>query len=466
MKNIANNVTNIASHCTLLLLVLSASAFADVQSTKNKEFTSAKGTHPFSDPIDMSDEEFDHYILGRSFFSIPWVEAPSATTARDGLGPHFSSNTCVSCHLDNGSSPTISKQNQPLRTLVFKLTQPSKHTARYLTKNLDTPMYDSVPDPVYGAQVSIRGNGKVKPEAQTRLRTKQQDFTYPDGQSITLTEFIPYLDKLAYGPLAKETVIALRQPTILAGLRLIEQVPTDEILAWEDPNDKNHDGISGRANWLNAPEQGKQLLGRMNWKASAPSVLAQTANAAALDLGLTNPFFPDELCQPAQADCLAAPKGEETRLGHLDLPLLRLQAITSFIRDNKAPKMGKLDAQARQGMALFSTTGCAACHRQTLTTAKGVEFHPYSDLLLHDMGDALKDGRPEFLATEREFRTAPLWGVGQRVRNGHRFLHDARASTPEEAILWHGGEAEKAKSTFITLSQTDRLALLHFLEQL
>ncbi|WP_236546737.1 di-heme oxidoredictase family protein [Psychromonas sp. L1A2] len=429
------------------------------------EFINAGVSKPFSHQIKMNDTEFDQYILGRSFFTIPWVEAPSATTARDGLGPHFSSNTCVSCHVNNGSAPTISDENQPLRSLVFKLTQPSKHASRWLVNNLDTPMNDSVPDPVYGAQVSIRGNGKVKPEAQARLKTESHPFSYPDGQALTLTSFIPYLDKLAYGPLAKETVIALRQPPTLAGLRLIEQVSNEQILAWEDPLDANKDGISGRANWLNAPGAEK-ILGRMNWKASAPNIVGQTANAAAHDLGLTNPFFPEELCQPAQADCLVAPRGDETRLGSLDLPMLRLQAIASFIRDHKAPQSVALDTTARQGKALFEEVGCGGCHRSTLTTTKGVEFHPYSDLLLHDMGEALQDGRPEFLATEREFRTAPLWGVGARVRAQHRFLHDARAKTPEEAILWHGGEAETAKSKFIKLNQTERLALLHFLEQL
>jgi len=414
----------------------------------------------------MTDPEFDQYILGRSFFTIPWVEAPSATTARDGLGPHFSSNTCVSCHNDNGSALTISDTNQPLRTLVFKLTQPSKHSSRWLVDNIDTPMHDNVPDPVYGAQVSIRGNGKVKPEAQTRLKIESIPFTYPDGQSLTLTKFLPYLDKLAYGPLAKETVISLRQPPILAGLRLIEQVSNQDILAWEDPFDDNADGISGRANWLNSPQQDEKILGRLNWKASAANIVAQTANAAAHDLGLSNPFFPEELCQPAQTDCLAAPRGDNTRLGSLDLPMLRLQAIASFIRDHKAPTTVALNTEARQGKQLFEDVGCTSCHRTTLTTREGVEFHPYSDLLLHDMGDALKDGRPEFLATEREYRTAPLWGIGARVRAQHRFLHDARAKTPQEAILWHGGEAEMAKLKFTKLDQAERLALLHFLEQL
>jgi CxxC motif-containing protein (DUF1111 family) len=449
-----------------LFLVSGHLAHSESNNDKSDEFTNAAGSKPFSHPIKMNDTAFDQYILGRSFFTIPWVEAPSATTARDGLGPHFSSNTCVSCHIDNGSAPTISDDNQPLRSLVFKLTQPSKHSLRWLVDNIDTPMHDSVPDPVYGAQVSIRGNGKVTPEAQTKLKVDTHPFIYPDGQSLTLTTFIPYLDNLAYGPLAKESVISLRQPPILAGLRLIEKVSNQDILEWEDPSDANDDGISGRANWLNAPDQTEKILGRMNWKASAADIVAQTANAAAHDLGLTNPFFPDELCQPAQADCIAAPRGDDTRLGSLDLPMLRLQAIGSFIRDHKAPKSVKLDEQALQGKALFEQVGCTACHRPTLTTTDGVKFHPYSDLLLHDMGEALQDGRPEFLATEREFRTAPLWGVGARVRAEHRFLHDARASTPEEAILWHGGEAEKAKTHFIKLNQEQRLALLHFLEQL
>lgn len=466
MKNNCNKIAKHVLRGIFLFLAFSHFVHSETKHLNTDEFTNASNNKPFSDPIKMTDKEFDQYILGRSFFTIPWVEAPSATTARDGLGPHFSSHTCVSCHMNNGSAPTINNENQPLRTLVFKLTQPNKHSSRWLINNLDTPMHDSVPDPVYGAQVSIRGNGKVKPEAKTRLKIEPHLFTYPDGQSLTLTKFIPYLDNLAYGPLDKETTIALRQPSILAGLRLIEQVSNAEILAWEDPNDNNQDGISGRANWLNSPEQGKKILGRLNWKASAPSIVGQTANASAHDLGLTNPFFPEELCQPAQTDCLAAPKGDETSSGSLDLPMSRLQAIATFIRNNKAPQSVKLDDNARQGKKLFEDTGCTSCHRQTLTTTKGVEFHPYSDLLLHDMGDALKDGRPEFLATEREFRTAPLWGIGSRVRSKHRFLHDSRAATPEEAILWHGGEAELAKSTFIKLNQAERSALLHFLEQL
>lgn len=466
MKNNANKAVKKTLQGICLFMASSHAVYSETNNTDVEQFTNTAGSKPFSHPIKMTDPEYDQYILGHSFFTIPWVEAPSATTARDGLGPHFSSNTCASCHLDNGSAPTLSDKNQPLRSLVFKLTQPSKHSLRWSVDNIETPLHDNVPDPVYGTQVSIRGNGKVKPEAQTRLKIASILFTYPDGQTLTLTKFVPYLEKLAYGPLAAETVISLRQPPILAGLRLIEQVSNEDILAWEDPFDDNADGISGRANWLNSPQQNEKILGRLNWKASAANIVEQTANASAHDIGLTNPFFPDELCQPAQTDCILAPEGHKTRLGRLDLPMLRLQAIASFIRDHKAPKTVNLDTKGKEGKILFKTVGCTACHRTTLTTTKGIEFHSYSDLLLHDMGNELKDGRPEFLASEQEYRTAPLWGVGARVRAKHRFLHDARAKTPEEAIIWHGGEAEKAKLRFTKLDQTQRLALLHFLEQL
>ncbi|MEJ2676627.1 MAG: di-heme oxidoredictase family protein, partial [Acidihalobacter sp.] len=429
-------------------------------------FTDAHGAHPFAQPLEMHDAAFDQFILGRSFFSIPWVEAPSATTARDGLGPHFNANTCMSCHAEGGGGHTLGKGGRPLRALVFKLTQPSRHAQRWKIDNIETPFHDSVPDPVYGVQIAINGNGRVKPEAQTKLRIERIPFTYPDGRMVSLTLFHPYLERLAYGPLDKDTVISLRQPPALVGLGLVEQVPPSEILAWADPQDSNRDGISGKPNWLNPPGATHRILGRYNWKASEATVVGQIANAAAHDMGLSNPLYPQELCLPAQQDCRAAPRGRKTPHGSLDLPSFRLHAIAAYVVGHKAPQPVSLDARALRGKRLFNEMRCAACHRATLTTKQGVAFHPYSDFLLHDMGKRLQDGRPEFLAGEREYRTAPLWGLGGRLRAGERFLHDARAATPEEAILWHGGEAEAARKRFIELDADQRAALLHFLEQL
>jgi len=429
-------------------------------------FTDAAGAHPFAQPVAMDDAAYDRFILGRSFFSVPWVEAPSATTARDGLGPHFNANTCASCHVDNGGGETLGDDRQPLRALVFKLAQPERHAQRGEIDNIETPFHDSVPDPVYGVQIAVNGNFNVKPEARSLLRVEEIPFTYPDGQTLTLTAFRPYLERLAYGPLAEETAISLRQPPALVGLGLLERAPDRQILEWADPRDANHDGISGRANWLDPPDQERKTLGRFNWKASEATVLGQSANAAAHDIGLTNPLYPRELCQPAQPDCMAAPRGRATPQGDLDLPEVRLQAIAAYVVGHKAPRPTRLDARATEGEGLFRELGCTCCHRETLTTTDRIGFHPYSDLLLHDMGGQLRDGRPEFLAGEREYRTAPLWGLGGRLRAGERFLHDARAATPEEAILWHGGEAEASKNRFTELERERRASLLHFLEQL
>ncbi len=436
------------------------------QSAASELFTDAKGPSPFAQPVPLQGEEADLFALGRSFFSIPWVEAPSATTARDGLGPHFNANTCASCHVDNGSGQTINSNSQPLRALIFKLSQPAQHAQRWTINNLETPLQGSVPDPVYGAQIAINGNGKVQPEAHAKLKVEYTTYTYPDGQSVTLTSFQPYLENPGYGPLATQTLIALRQPPPLAGLGLLEQVSDEEILRWADPDDRNQDGISGKANWLNKSGATKRILGRFNWKASEASILSQTASAAALDMGLTNPAYPEELCQPLQHDCSAAPKGRPTALGSLDLPASRLQAIAFYVAAHKAPQTRSFDTAGKQGFVLFRELGCAACHRETLATRDGVLIQPFSDLLLHDLGPALADGRLEFEANGEEFRTAPLWGMGARQRARQRFLHDARAATPEEAILWHGGEATAVQAAFTRLEKSQRAALLSFLEQL
>jgi len=428
-------------------------------------------TSSYADSLETTDDESDLIVLGRSFFNIPWIAAPSATTARDGLGPHFNANTCASCHVDNGSAPTLTGEGQPLRPLLFKLSQPGRHSQRWQIDNPDTPFHDSVPDPVYGVQIGINATGNVTPEARPRLRAENVEFIYPDGRTLTLTRLLPYLEQLAYGPLAAETQISLRQPPALDGLGLFEQVAEEVILAWADPEDKDHDGISGRANWLQSPDASEPVLGRYNWKATEATLRGQIASAAAHDMGLTNPLYPQELCQPDQADCLAAPRGRTTPQGELDLPELRLQAMVAYVAglqapSQQAPSADALNSAATEGQALFAEIGCGGCHRASLNTAKGTVFHPYTDLLLHDMGEQLRDNRPEYQATASEFRTAPLWGLGRRLQAGGRFLHDARAATPEAAIIWHGGEAEASRNRFAQLTSRQRAALVSFLEHL
>lgn len=407
---------------------------------------------------DIADEQA-LFTLGRSFFTIPWVVAPSATTARDGLGPLFNGNTCTSCHLNHGSFSTLDEYMQPKRSLVFRLSQPARHDEK--------PDHYSVhPDPVYGTQIAINGTGSVLPEANTRLRIHKQTFTFPDGSTQILTAFEPYLTDLNYAELSDETRISLRQPPILRGLGLIEAVSDEAIAAWADPDDENKDGISGRVNQVYDIGSGRTVAGRFNWKAGQPSIIQQVADAAANDLGLTNPLYPEELCMPGQTTCNNAAKGRAGPLGVLDLPGLRLAAIAHYVRLQPPPPTAKLNTQQRLGKQLFSDIGCAGCHRMQLTTQDGTVFSPYSDFLIHDMGEGLADNHKEFSADPQEWRTAPLWGMRTRIAENMRFLHDARAAVPLEAILWHDGEAKAVKERFAALGKVQRDAILDFLNTL
>lgn len=415
-----------------------------------------------AEPMPLAgDAALDRLALGRSFFSVPWVAAPSATTARDGLGPLFNANTCASCHVANGSARAIGAAGEPLRALLFKLARPGAHESRAEATSPDMPGHARVTDPAYGGQIAVLATGGLRAEARPRLERAAMPLRYPDGAEVTLERFTPHLDALSYGPLAPDTVVFTRQPPALAGLGLIEEVAEAEILAFADPDDANGDGISGRAN-----RTGTGALGRYGWKAAEATLLAQTAAAAAHDMGLTNPLYPEELCQPGQTACRAAPRGRPSPEGALDLPEARLAAIVAYLSTIRAPEPRALDAQAQEGAALFAAVGCSACHRAKMVTAEGRALHPLSDYLLHDMGPALADGVREHLAEGAEFRTAPLWGLGGRIRAGHRFLHDARAATPEAAILWHGGEAAPARAAFVSLSPAARAAILHYLESL
>lgn len=445
-------------------MTLAPSGFAETKQKATPTYTwfvSAK-QNVFTQAVSgLNDEELDTFIMGRSFFTIPWVTAPSVTSARDGLGPLFNANTCASCHLDNLSAPVLNTNHQPTRALVFKLSQPSKHKEKNTHEML-------IVDPVYGGQVAINGSKDVPFEATPTIIIKKRIVTYPDGQQTLIREFFPSLTNLNYGELAPDTKLSLRQAPTLLGLGLISQLSEQQILANADPDDADGDGISGRVNRVFNPLSQSIGIGRFGHKASQPSILTQTADAAANDMGLTNPLFPDELCSDRQTACKNAPRGRKTAFGDIDLPQHRLRSMAFFINHLKAPKtdFSRLTSEQKRGAALFKTIGCQSCHMASFTTPSGVTFQPFSDFLLHDMGERLADNRPEFLATAREWRTAPLWGTGAKVRNKRQFLHDGRANTPEQAILWHDGEAYISKRKFMALLHSERRALLTFLEAL
>jgi CxxC motif-containing protein (DUF1111 family) len=396
----------------------------------------------------------DRFVLGKSFFRIPWVEAPAATTARDGLGPLFSANTCVTCHPNNGAAPLLSEAGTPHRGLAIKLSRTKTLDADYEAR------WGFTPDSTYGSQISINGNHDVPYEAAIAVDFKEQSGTYPDGTPFTLQRAIFSLKDLHYGPLGSDTAIAPRLAPPLVGMGLIEQIPGSAIEANAAAQQASDDGVSGRINRVYSPEHNAMRIGRFRWKASSPTLRHQIASAFFEDMSLTNALFPEENCTPAQTACQKAPRGMHA----LDVPDHRLDAVRFYVARLRVPEADTTP----EGLALFKQTGCAVCHRPEYTLEDGRTIAPYSDFLLHDMGEALGDGRREFEAGPREWRTPPLWGAGlrQATSGQSRYLHDGRARSLEEAILWHGGEAQGAREAFMALPLSDRQRLIGFLEGL
>lgn len=424
-----------------------------------KFYTQDVSKYAFTHSVQQhSNEEEDFRILGKSFFTKPWVEAPTATTARDGLGPLFSANKCLRCHPNNGAGLAQNRNGEIHPSLVMRL-------SIFTDKNIhnDISMRDGfIPEPTYGGQLSINGTSGVKYEGKVKLSYKEKKGHYSDGDIYILHVPEYKIKDLNYGPFHKNTNVAPHIALALIGLGAIENIPVKEILEFEDINDSDGDGISGKANWVYDPETKKIELGRFRWKAAVASVKDQAGNAAHNDMSLTNPLYPNENCTPSQTACLNVPKGLG---GKFDFPQERLDAIAYYLKTLKIPVQRK-SKNFEKGREIFQTIGCAKCHRENFNTPKYGTIYPYSDFLLHDMGKELSDGHRMFLAEPNEFRTPPLWGLGlyKKVSGSLNLLHDGRAKSIAEAILWHGGEAQTQKEAFKHLSKQQRKTLIEFLK--
>jgi CxxC motif-containing protein (DUF1111 family) len=329
-----------------------------------------------------------------------------------------------------------------------------------------------VPVPNYGDQFNHRSIVGVKPEGSVKVHFDEIKEKYPDGTEYSLLKPVYTFENLSYGPFPKNTLFSARVAPQVIGLGLLEAIQEKDILRQADPDDKNGDGISGRPNYVWNIARKKRSLGRFGWKANQPSIAQQDASAFQGDMGITSTMLPHQNCGEMAEDCRKAPveKGfeiSEKDLGHVNT-YVHLLAVP--VRRNVS------DPEVQRGEKIFSSINCQACH--TISYQTGVvpgfpelsrqKIFPFTDLLLHDMGAELADGRPDFGANGNEWRTPPLWGIGLfHSVNGHtRYLHDGRARNLEEAILWHGGEAQGAKDAFLRLEKTDREALLRFLESL
>lgn len=475
-KHKSNQVKKILAILSLVVLTtglfaVSTEKIGTLQEKLDKRYTTNGSCKMlFSKPISgMNDNEQDSFILGKSFFRIPWVEAPSSTTARDGLGPLFNSNTCIHCHPHNGLAKMRNKNGDISRGYVTRLSIPTNNSNKH--KEL-TKYGGFVPEPMYGAQISVNGSKNVPFEAKPIVKYKNKYITYTDGQTVVLSKPIHgvnnQLEELGYGAMHKDVSIANRIGQALVGLGLLDALTDEQILENQDIDDKNQDGISGKANIVYSPKYKDFRVGRFTWKAAASSVLHQSAGAASNDMSLTSSLFPKENCTKYQKECLDAPKADINRQGGetFDLTDQRLEAIAFYLTNLKIPK--SIITQ-KDGEKLFEKIGCVKCHRQSFTLTNGYKFKPFTDMLLHDMGEELSDGRNEFLASPREWRTAPLWSVGKyKIALGKEpnLLHDGRAKTIEEAILWHGGESQEIKEEFMRLGKKQREQLILYVEEL
>jgi CxxC motif-containing protein (DUF1111 family) len=433
----------------------------------------ATGKNAFSFPAaNLSDAERTRFVIGNSFFKRNWVIAPASTTARDGLGPHFIARSCGACHaLDGRGAPPDFRRGladeQPL-ALLLRLSVPG-------TDAHGGPR----PEPVYGDQFTNAAVPGVKPEGEVTLRWKPIRGRFADGTPYTLQQPVYGFRKLGYGPMAKDVRVSPRIAPQVIGIGLLEAIPEAEIERNAAEQTAMPGPIKGQPNRVWDTVAGREMIGRFGWKANVATVAHQTAGAFLGDIGITSSVFPNETCTPKQADCRAAPRGAKGQAPEIDDKTLHDVIFYQATLATPARRQAH-DAQVLQGQKLFAQAQCAVCHRPSYVTGEGPFPHltspalkgqtiwPYTDLLLHDMGEALADGRPDFRANGRQWRTPPLWGIGLiKDVNGHqRLLHDGRANGVLEAILWHGGEAEDSKQQVLRMSREDREALVKFVESL
>lgn len=394
--------------------------------------------------------------IGDAQFNATFVSAPAPLNP--GLGPIFNNVSCGSCHVSDGRGK-IPGLGESAANMLFRLSIPGEGEHG-----------NPVPVPGYGDQLQNRALIGKQREGDVIITYTETQFKFADGTSYSLRT-PNYTFNSLYIPMPGNVMLSPRVATPVFGLGLLEAIDQTTILANADPDDTDNDGISGKANMVWDVQHQKKVLGRFGWKANQPNLLQQTAAAYNGDIGITNFLFPKESSSgQTQFESDLNIKGYE-------LSDSLLYSTHFYVRTLAVPaRRNVTDTQVSDGKALFTSAGCIKCHKAdvrtgvdvTLTQVSNQLIHPYTDLLLHDLGEGLADHRPDFLASGTEWRTAPLWGIGltQKV-NGHtNFLHDGRARNLLEAIMWHGGEAASAKNKVNNMSQKQRSSLIAFVESL
>lgn len=469
-----------------LLRVQSVTAMTD-NFSKAERFESMQGgagtsrKYPNQDAFSQSNanltfEEEQTFKLGNALFRKLWVSAPSSTQASDGLGPLFNARACQSCHIKDGRGHPPEGDKDATSMFLRLAKAPQDETER---KALETLRTQTLPDPIYGGQLQDLAVPGLVAEGHMVISYQEMPVKLADGTVVSLRRPSYSVANLGYGDLHPDTTLSPRIAPQMIGLGLIEAIHPSDILALADPNDANNDGISGRAQIKRDAETGILQLGRFGLKAQNPTVRAQSVSAFAGDIGISTPdlklHYGD--CMPLQFQCLSFPTGVQPRLGDSEAPDPVMELVSFYSSNLAVPaRRDVADPTVLKGKNLFYQAGCTACHTPKFVTSRDADnkahrfqlIWPYSDFLLHDMGQGLADQQTVGLANGREWRTPPLWGIGlTETVSGHTyFLHDGRARNLKEAILWHGGEAQKARDRFADMSRDERDALIRFLESL
>ncbi|MCB1638280.1 MAG: c-type cytochrome [Thiothrix sp.] len=422
--------------------------------------TDDTGRRALSQPMELDKAQREHFANGRSLFKQMWVISPSTDQAVDGLGPLYNRISCAACHPGNGRGRAPDTPADAMRSMLVRLSLPGRDTQG-----------GPLPHPAYGDQLNEQGIPGVPGEGSIAISYQEIPLFLNGGTAVTLRKPSLHWQEARYG--ATDGILtSARIGPALVGLGLLEAVPEAVIREWEDPDDHNRDGISGRINRVRDVETRQHRMGRFGLKANVATLRQQIAAAFSGDLGITSSLFPQENCTLAARACTLAVNG-----GSPELSAEQLADITLYHQTLAVPEQrNRDDPQVQYGQQLFRQAGCASCHRPLLYTAAdarpellgGRTIAPYTDLLLHDMGAPLADGRPDFEATGSEWRTPPLWGIGlaDTVGDQVHYLHDGRARTLLEAILWHRGEAAASQQAVWAMTVAERAALLTFLRSL
>jgi CxxC motif-containing protein (DUF1111 family) len=404
-------------------------------------------------------EELALFVNGRQEFNQHWVVLP-VIGGKWGRGPTSNGEECSGCHTGNGRGKPPDSADAEAISMVVRLSVEGQGSD-------GAPL----PHPAYGDQLQHQGElGKVPAEGEIAVTWMEHDEYLADGTRVAMRSPQIAFRKLAFGPMGDDLLTSARVAPPIIGAGLIDAVP--ESLLLEMAATQRPMGMNGRPNYVWDVERQALAVGRFGWKANQPSLRQQTAAAYLGDMGVTTMLFPADNCPPIQMACRKRPGGTvpEQTYRPFDEIVFYMQALG-------VPAQRRIgEPEIARGESLFAQAQCAVCHVPELRTSDYPSmprlahqtFRPYSDLLLHDMGAGLADGRPDFRAGPRDWRTAPLWGLGLGAAvNGHtELLHDGRARTLAEAILWHGGEAEAAREIFRAMPRVDREALFAFLESI